>query len=114
MSFANCQKGGFYLGAPDVCKTPMGNSTPPIPYPNIAQAATANPATTVQNVLIAGTPAHTTQTIIPMSNGDNAGVCGGVVSGKNMGMCQHLTGIKNVLIGGMPVTTMTDTTGQNR
>lgn len=114
MSFANCQKGGIYLASPDVCKTPAPPGAPvPIPYPNIAQGATADPSTAVQNVLIGGTPAHTTQTIIPMSSGDNAGVVGGVVSGKIMGKCQHLMGANNVLIGGMPATKMTDTTGQN-
>ena len=27
--------------APDVCKTPMGSATPPIPYPVISQATNA-------------------------------------------------------------------------
>lgn len=111
--FANCQKGGVNMAAPDVCKTPMGNSTPPIPYPNIAQGATANPGTIVQKVLICGAPAHTIQTVIPMSNGDNPGVCGGVISGCNMSQQKHTMGANNVLMGGKPATKLTDPTAQN-
>jgi hypothetical protein len=101
------------MGSPDVCLTPMGNSIPPIPYPNIAQGATANPSTAVQKVLISGAPAHTLQTIIPASSGDESGVCGGVMSGSIMGPSRHLMGATNVLIGGSPATKMTDQTGQN-
>jgi hypothetical protein len=113
MSFANCQMGGINMASPDVCLTPMGTSVPPIPYPNIAQGAMANPGTAVQKVLISGAPAHTLQTIIPSSSGDEAGVCGGVMSGSIMGPSRHLMGASNVLIGGHPATKMTDQTGQN-
>jgi hypothetical protein len=113
MSFANCQMGGTNMASPDVCLTPMGNSIPPIPYPNIAQGATANPGTAAQKVLISGAPAHTLQTIIPTSSGDEAGVCGGVMSGSIMGPSRHVMGANNVLIGGHPATKMTDQTGQN-
>lgn len=111
--FANCQMGGVSMAGPDVCKTPIGNSTPPIPYPNIAQGSTANPATIVQRVLISGMPAHNLRTVVPMSQGDAPGVCGGVMSGCNMGPRKHLSGASNILVGGSPVTKMTDPTGQN-
>lgn len=112
--FANCQMGGMNMATPDVCKTPSPPGAPvPIPYPNIAQGATANPGTVAKKVLISGAPAHTLQTTIPMSNGDNAGVVGGVMSGMIMGPCRHLMGATNVLIGGNPATKMTDPTGQN-
>lgn len=112
--FANCQMGGMNMATPDVCKTPSPPGAPvPIPYPNIAQGATANPGTAAKKVLISGAPAHTLQTTIPMSNGDNAGVVGGVMSGMIMGPSRHLMGATNVLIGGNPATKMTDQTGQN-
>ncbi len=111
--FANCQMGGVSIATPDVCTTPVGPSVVPIPYPNIAQNAMADPSTAVQKVLINGAPAHTLQTIVPTSSGDEAGVIGGVMSGMIMGQCRHLMGASNVLIGGMPATRMTDTTGQN-
>jgi len=113
MSFANCQMGGMNVASPDVCMTPVGPVVVPIPYPNIAQGASANPGTAVQKVLISGAPAHTILTEIPMSNGDDAGVIGGVMSGTIMGPSKHLTGANKVLIGGMPATKMTDPTGQN-
>jgi hypothetical protein len=111
--FANCQKGGTNMAAPDVCKTPVGPSVVPIPYPNTASGATANPATAAKKVLISGAPGHTLQTTIPMSNGDNAGVAGGVLSGMIMGALRFLMGASNVMFGGSPATKMTDTTGQN-
>lgn len=111
--FANCQKGGTNLAAPDVCKTPVGSSVVPIPYPNTALGATANPSTVAKKVLISGAPAHNLQTVIPMSNGDNAGVVGGVKSGQVMGQSRHTKGADSVLIAGSPATKLTDMTGQN-
>lgn len=111
--FANCQKGGQNFAFPDVCKTPVGPSVVPIPYPNMALGATANPGTAVMKVLISGAPAHNLGTVIPMSNGDNAGVIGGVKSGGMMGPRRNVKGCNTVLIGGKPATRMTDPTGQN-
>ncbi len=113
MTFANCQMGGMNMGIPDVCMTTVGPAVIPIPYPNIAQGAMADPSTAVQKVLISGAPAHTIQTIVPTSSGDESGVIGGVMSGMIMGSQKHLMGANNVLIGGMPATKMTDPTGQN-
>jgi len=111
--FLNCQKGGQNFAFPDVCKTPVGPSEVPIPYPNTALGATANPGTAVLKVLISGTPAHKLGTIIPLSNGDNAGVLGGVVSNMMMGPRRNIKGDFAVLIGGKPATRMGDPTAQN-
>jgi len=91
----------------------VGPSIVPIPYPNIALGATANPGTAAMKVLISGAPGHNLGTIIPMSNGDNAGVAGGVVSNMMMGPRRHIMGATKVLIGGKPATKMTDQTSQN-
>lgn len=111
--FANCQKGGQNFGAPDVCKTPVGPSVVPIPYPNMAMGATANPGTAAKKVLIGGMPGHNLQTKIPLSNGDNPGVVGGIISGKFMGECKHIMGAFTILVGGKPATKLTSMTGQN-
>ena len=79
--FANCQMMGMDMGFPDVCLTPAPPSPVPvpIPYPNIAMGPTAVP--NVPTVLINFMPAHNMGTVIPMTNGDNAGVNMGVASG---------------------------------
>jgi hypothetical protein len=105
--------GGTNIAGPDVCKTPVGPSIVPIPYVNIALGATAIPSTAATKVLISGTPAHNLRTTIPMSNGDNPGVAGGIKSQRMMGSSKHMTGSSKVLIGGSPATHLTSSTGQN-
>src|SRR5579863_230457 len=109
--FANSQMMGTDIGFPDVCLTPVGPAVVPIPYPNIAMGPMGVPA--AYNVLFMCTPAHNLATIIPMTNGDNAGVALGVASGLVMGPSRHLTGAFTVLVGGMPATRMTSTSLQN-
>ncbi len=108
--FANTQMGGINFAFPDVCMTPSPAPVP-IPYPNMAIASTAIPAQF--KTLIMCMPAHNMGTTIPMSNGDNAGVAGGVASGMLMGPAKNVTGALSVLIGGMPATRMTSVSLQN-
>ena len=108
--FANAQLTGTDLGFPDVCKTPMPAPVP-VPYPNIALAPMAVKA--VYKVIFGGGPAHNLSTVIPMSNGDNAGVAGGVSSGMVMGSSRAVTGANTVLLGSMPATRLTSVTLQN-
>lgn len=109
--FANTQMMGTDIGFPDVCLTPVGPAVAPIPYPNIAMGPMGVPA--AYNVLFMCTPAHNMATMIPMTNGDNAGVALGVASGLVMGPARHLTGAFTVLVGGMPATRMTSMALQN-
>ncbi len=115
--FANCQMNGQNLANPDVCITPIpspaGPVPTPIPYPNIAMLPTALPPTAALNVLISGTPGHNMNTQVPMSNGDNAGLNMGVMSGMVMGPCRHLMGSVGVFIMGSPATKMASPVGQN-
>ena len=115
--FANCQMGGMNMAMPDVCLTPIpspaGPIPTPIPYPNIALGPTAIPPTACLKVLLMAGPAHNLLTTVPMSNGDNAGLNMGVMSGMVMGPCRHMMGSTNVLMGGIPATKMTSPTGQN-
>jgi hypothetical protein len=68
---------------PDVCKTPSPGGPVPIPYPNISQSATLAKGTTSVKadggmmIAIKGSE-------FSLSNGDNAGVAGGVKSSTFM------------------------------
>ncbi|MEY4575931.1 MAG: hypothetical protein RL701_634 [Pseudomonadota bacterium] len=110
--FANTQLAGIDTAFPDVCLTPTPAGVPvPIPYPNIASGNMAVPA--VYHVLMACAPAHNLGSIVPLTNGDNAGLAMGVASGTVMGPSRHLTGAFTVLVGGMPISRLTSTTLQN-
>ncbi len=109
--FGNCQMAGTDMGFPDVCLTPGPVGPIPIPYPNIAMGPTAIPSQVA--VLYSCMPAHNLATIIPLTNGDNAGVAMGVASGTVMGPGRHLTGANTVLVQGMPATRLTSMSLQN-
>jgi hypothetical protein len=109
--FANCQLTGVDLAFPDVCKTPPA-AMAPLPYPNMALAATAIP--NAWNVLFMAAPAHNMATITPITNGDTPGAAGGLLSQTFMGPSRHLTGAFTVLIRGTPATRLTSLTLQNR
>lgn len=65
--------------APDVCKTPMGSGTPPIPYPVIAKLGDSQ--STVPSVKSNGDPLMVfDQSKIPQTLGDMAGVAKGIKS----------------------------------
>lgn len=107
--FANSQAGGIDIASPDVCLTPP--LPVPIAYTNIAAGNSAIP--NVTNVLLCGGPAHNMATVVPLTNGDNPGVVGGVASGTVMGPSRHVTGAFTVILHGMPVTRMTSMSQQN-
>jgi hypothetical protein len=110
--FANCSLAGQNFGMPDVCLTPAPPAPPvPIPYPNMAQLPMAIP--NQFKTLIQMMPQHNLGTTIPLSNGDEAGVAGGVMSGTIIGPSRHLKGSTKVMIGGMPATRLLDTAMQN-
>jgi hypothetical protein len=73
------------MGMPDVCLTPsppLPNPLP-IPYPNFAEVMMASGTST--KVMYQNMPAVVENSEIPVSNGDEPGVQGGVVSGCFMG-----------------------------
>ncbi len=111
--FANSQMMGMDMGFPDVCLTPAPPAPAPIPipYPNIGLGPTA--LGFYPKVLWMATPAHNMATTVPLTNGDNAGVCMGVASGMVMGPDRHLTASFTTLVGGMPATRMTSVALQN-
>jgi len=83
---------------PDVCKTPSPGGPVPIPYPNIGMVPQAVKTST--KVKFSGMLAVIETTEIPMSQGDEAGTAGGVVSGKNMDKVVFKKGSSKVQIEG--------------
>jgi hypothetical protein len=67
---------------PDVCKTPSPGGPVPVPYPNIAQSITLASGTTT--VKTDKAMAANKGSKFALSNGDNAGVAGGVKSSTFM------------------------------
>lgn len=113
--FVNSQAGGMNFAFPDVCKTPMPPlpSPVPIPYPNISNQPMANPGTASTKVLIMGMPAHHISTVVMLSNGDQPGVAGGIISSRIMGETRVLVPSTGVFIEGKPAARLLGTTGQN-
>jgi hypothetical protein len=108
--WANTSGGGMALGFPDTLLTPMGPVLVPVPYPNFASTPLGAPP--IDNIIIAGAPAHNMGTVIPTSDGANPGVTG-VASGMAGGPATPTTGAETVVFGGMPATRLTGTTLQN-
>jgi hypothetical protein len=68
---------------PDVCKTPSPGGPVPIPYPNIAKSDMLDKGTTTVSA-DGGNMCANKGSEYSMSNGDEAGVAGGVKSSVNM------------------------------
>jgi hypothetical protein len=96
--FALTLKGGTAQStAPDVCKTPAPPAGPvPIPYVNIFQCNMADPNTASQKVFIDGAPALNVKSKTLISNGNEAGNNGGVVSNKFIGEGEFIVGSQKV------------------
>jgi hypothetical protein len=84
---ARKQSGWKIIGKlPDVCKTPMGSSTPPVPYSVYAELKSASEvAVTVRSNKH---PLVTyDQSLTPETLGDSAGKAKGIKSGTVQGKC---------------------------
>jgi len=108
---ATTQMGGQCFAFPDVCKTPTPAGPVPIPYPNISQPMLA--VNTTIKVFITAMPVVTLKSQIPISNGDEAGSLGGVVSGVFIGPTTFSKGSTKVFLEGMPCVHLTSMTRQN-
>lgn len=110
--FAVTKQNGQCMAMPDVCKTPAPPAPPiPIPYPNISMPMMGMPCTL--KVLICGMPALTKASKISLSNGNQPGVAGGLVSGKIMGATEFILGSLKVKLEGNPAVKLGDPTKQN-
>ena len=97
---------GGILNTVDICKTQVGNSVVPIPYPNIAQSEDAD--ATAATVFINGYPVCTAASVFASSTGDQAGKHGGIKSGTTEGAAEFITHSSNVFIEGEPAVRMGD------
>ncbi|MEX6324917.1 DUF4150 domain-containing protein [Providencia hangzhouensis] len=87
---------------PDVCKTPIGSSTPPVPYPVIAKLDDA--VKVVPSVRANGKPVVVfSQSFIPETIGDQAGQAKGIKSGTVGGKCHPKQHSKSFFVQGKPV-----------
>jgi len=96
---------GMTMGT-TVNNTLVGPSVVPTPYPSIGEGMMFNPGTLVPNVLLGGFMAATALSMIAMTEGDTAGMLGGVVSGMMMGPAAVAVGSPTVILGGRPAATM--------
>lgn len=101
---------GMVLGFPDVCLVPAVVPVP-TPEPNISMSAMAPNASPV--VLTECTPTLNELSDICLSNGDEAGSLGGVVSHVICGQTTWIMGSNVVLIEGLPAQRLTSLAGCN-
>src|SRR5437763_1855279 len=80
--------------AHDICFTPMGGASVPIPYPIVGFFS--NVAFVAQSVRMCGQPTFTTASQVTSVVGDEAGTDGGVLSGVNMSICESVTASSTV------------------
>jgi len=100
---------GMSTGAPDVCKTPPFMI--PAPMPNMAANVTAVPA--YMTIMIMGMPELNMASMNAITNGDEAGTMGGVISFIIVGPARPLMGSMMYFVGGLPSWRMTAPTMQN-
>ena len=114
--FALTNGGGMLTAnVPDVCKTPTPPVGPiPIPYPNMAQCSLANPGTLCKKVMVGGALACNMGTKTTLSNGDEAGVAGGVASNSFIGEAAFVQGSTKVRLEGKGAVRVGDPTTHNK
>ncbi|NOZ55157.1 MAG: DUF4150 domain-containing protein, partial [Gammaproteobacteria bacterium] len=92
---------GITIAFPDVCKTPVGPSIVPIPYPNIAKSSDS--AKTTKTVKCDGNPVCVKDSNFSTSTGDEPGSAKGVASGTTKGKAEFITYSMDVKIEGKNV-----------
>jgi len=109
-----CHKGSNGISTatiPDVCKTPSPGGPVPIPYPNISQSVTLAKGTTT--VKADGMMIAIKGSEFSLSNGDNAGVAGGVKSSTFMKESTWILYSFDVKMDGQGACRLTDKKFQN-
>ena len=103
---------GICFAFPDTLLTPSPTGQVPMPYPNIAQLADADPA--ASDVNAGGKAVVHEGSAIPKSTGGEAGTGGGVVQApQHLGKCTFTTFSKTVKVNGKGVVRAGDETSQN-
>lgn len=112
MPFAMTNQSGTLMatGPTDICKTP---GVGPFPYPNVSMMTSADTNKLSTKVKIAGAKAATIKTSTKISSGNEAGVGGGAISGKNVAPVGFSKGSLKVKIQGNPAVRLGDPTKHN-
>lgn len=97
---------------PDVCLTPSGPATPPVPYPNIGRSEDTlkGPST----VTIDGAMPMTRGAIYARTTGDEPGIAGGIISRVVRDQAEFLTYSFDVKLEGRGAGRMGDILFHNR
>ncbi len=100
------------MGFPDVCFIPAPPLPDiPIPFPNMGNAAQAKK--TAKKVKFTGKDALTEKSEIPKTQGDEAGVRKGVISGTNMDKATFKKGSSKVIAQGNGCVHLSSPTAHN-
>lgn len=100
---------GMSMGMPDVCKTPP--FAIPVPLPNIATNGVVIPG--YFTIMINGLPELNITSQHAVTNGDEAGAMGGVVSNVIVGMARPMKGSTFYFVGGSPIWRLMEPTMHN-
>lgn len=98
--------------APDVCKTPIGNSTPPIPYCIVSQVSDLGGGTS--SVKVSGNPTAIASSSHTKCSGDEPGTAKGVASGATKEKSEFTTYSFDVKAEGEGVVRHMDMTTMNK
>jgi len=99
---------------PNVCNVPQPTGPPvPTPFPSIGQCANADGSTCTMKVVIENKQVLHVGSEIPMTQGDEAGTGGGVVSGTHGDKCKRTQGSAKVEVEGNPIVRVLMTVGSN-
>ncbi len=104
--------GGLSIVFPDVCKTPVGPSTVPIPYPNIGKSSDTSKGP--KTVKTDKKMPMVKKAVYSRSSGDEPGVLKGVVSSDVMGVCEYMMYSFDVKFEGKNVCRMGDPLFHNK
>lgn len=109
--FALTLGSGVDFAFPDVCLTPIAGVPVPVPYPNVSETITTEPA--VENVTIDCMPVINLMSKGLVSEGDEAGTLLGVASLMVSGQTGYTLGCATIFMGGAPCQRLTSLTEQN-
>lgn len=104
--------GGMSAVFPDVCKTPVGPSIVPIPYPNIGKASDTSDGP--KSVKTDGKMPMVKGAKYSTSTGDEAGTAKGVMSSSTKGECEFMMYSFDVKIEGKNVCRLGDPLFHNK
>lgn len=104
--------GGMSPVFPDVCKTPVGPSIVPIPYPNIGKSSDTSKGP--KSVKTDKKMPMVKKAVYSTSTGDEAGVQKGLISSKTKGECEYMMYSFDVKFEGKNVCRMGDPLFHNK